>query len=967
MAFVVNSTGDAPDAAATPGVCDTGALVGTAPECTLRAAIQEANASPGTDTIHFNIPGDGPHTIQPATALPAIAESVVVDGYSEPGASANTLAEGSNAVLLIELSGASTPSSAGLAVTGGGSTIRGLAINGFNTGISISTAGGNSLQGNHIGTNAAGTAARSNIFGVLVNGASNNAIGGADPGARNLISGNTFGVALFGTGATGNVLQGNYLGTDAAGTAAVPNTTGVYNSSAPNNTIGGTGPGAGNLISGNREFGVYLGDATGNSLEGNFIGINAAGAAALPNNLYGVNMWNASNNTIGGSGAGAGNVISGNGNHGVIMGGQSTGNVVEGNYIGTDAAGVAAVPNSSMGVYLYDTTNNTIGGSGSGAGNVISGNGNYGVFIQGQEATGNSLQGNFIGTDAAGAAAVPNYVGVYIEGAANNAIGGTGSGAGNTIAFNGSRGVSVSGASAVGNAIVGNSLLGNGDLGIDLGNNGVTPNDPQDPDSGPNNLQNYPVLTAPTSASSPVAGTLNSTPDSSFRIEIFGNAACDGSGNGEGEQFLKAVTVTTDAEGNASFTEAVESGAAADKITATATRLVAGQPTETSELSNCVVPPRTLDVDKAGTGSGTVTSDPAGINCGEDCTQDYDDGTDVTLTATPGDNAEFTGWSGACTNATGTCTVTMDQAREVTATFALDTYALSVTRRGPGTVTSDPAGIDCGQDCAQSYDPGTEVTLTATPGDNATFTGWSGACSNAAGACTVTMDQVRNVTARFARNLQSGPCKGFPRNSRTARAGGGMVIVGTAGNDELIGTAGEDIICGRGGNDTMRGRGGNDVLSGARGADTIAGGDGRDRIPGGRGSDRIEGGDHDDILYGGDSNDRIYGGGGADTVYGDAGHDIVDGGRGTDRIYGGGRNDLLKGGGGDDRIQGDGGADLIYGDTGNDDMSGNAGNDMLQGCDGMADVLRGGSGSDTARYDHDQDTRRSIEASRQCG
>ena len=840
--FVVNATADAPDAAANPEVCDTGALVGTEPECTLRAAIQEANASPGANTILFDIPGDGPHTIQPATALPAITESVVIDGYSQPGASANTLVEGSNAVILIELSGASTPSSSGLDVTGGGSTIQGLTINRFNTGVRIATAGGNSLEGNHIGTDPAGTAARPNIFGVLINGASNNTIGGADPGARNLISGNTFGVLLAGAGATGNALQGNYLGTAAAGTVAVPNTTGVYNSGAPNNSIGGTGPGAGNLISGNREFGVYLGDTTGNVLAGNFIGTNAAGAAALPNNLYGINMWNASNNTIGGSGSGAGNVISGNGNHGVIIGGQGTGNAVAGNYIGMDAGGTAAVPNASMGVYIADAASNTIGGSGSGAGNVISGNGNFGVYIEGQGATGNGLQGNLIGTDAAGTAAVPNGVGVYIDGAPNNTIGGTGSGGGNTIAFNGSRGVSVFGDSAVGNAIVGNSLLGNGGLGIDLGNNGVTPNDPQDPDSGPNNLQNFPVLTAPNAATAPVAGTLNSNPDSSFRIEFFGNAACDGAGNGEGEQFLNAVTVTTDANGNASFSETIESGEASDKITATATRLVNGQPAETSEFSNCVTPPRALDVAMVGTGTGVVTSDPAGITCGEDCTQDYDDGTDVTLTATPGDQASFTGWTGDCaTEATNSCTVTMDQARE--------------------------------------------------------------------------------VTAAFARNLPSGPCAGFPLDSRTPREGGGMVIVGTAGDDVLIGADGADIICALAGNDTIRGHGGQDALHGGIGDDTIGGGD-----------------DDDDIR-------------------GDDGDDTIAGGEGHDAIRGYGGSDALYGGAGDDDIRGHGGQDALYGGIGDD---------TLGGCDGTADTLDGGPDIDGAVYDHGLDTRRSLETSHPC-
>src|SRR5919206_381419 len=139
---------------------------------------------------------------------------------------------------------------------------------------------------------------------------------------------------------------------------------------------------------------------------------------------------------------------------------------------------------------------------------------------------------------------------------------------------------------------------------------------------------------------------------------------------------------------------------------------------------------QTLTVSRAGTGSGTVTSTPAGINCGTTCSANFDDGTSVTLTATAATNSTFTGWSGGngTTNSDGTYTVSMTQARNVTATFALNTYALAVTKAGTGsgTLTSTPAGINCGTTCSANFDDGTSVTLTGTADANSRAVVWSG-------------------------------------------------------------------------------------------------------------------------------------------------------------------------------------------------------------------------------------------------
>ncbi len=157
----------------------------------------------------------------------------------------------------------------------------------------------------------------------------------------------------------------------------------------------------------------------------------------------------------------------------------------------------------------------------------------------------------------------------------------------------------------------------------------------------------------------------------------------------------------------------------------------------------------TLSVTRGGNGMGTVTSAPAGINCGGDCEQTYTAGQAVTLTATPATGSTFTGWAGGGCTGTGTCTVTMTAATAVTATFTLNTYALTVTRTGNGTVASTPSGIACGGDCTETYDHGTMVTLTATPAADSSFTGWSGACSGT-GACVVSMTAARSVSATFA-------------------------------------------------------------------------------------------------------------------------------------------------------------------------------------------------------------------------
>jgi len=191
----------------------------------------------------------------------------------------------------------------------------------------------------------------------------------------------------------------------------------------------------------------------------------------------------------------------------------------------------------------------------------------------------------------------------------------------------------------------------------------------------------------------------------------------------------------------------------------------------------------TLTVGRSGSGSGTVTSSPAGISCGADCNEVYDSGTVVTLTATPSAGSGFSGWSGACTG-TGSCVVMMDAAKAVTAAFDVLSFSLSVNRAGTGTgtVTSNPAGIDCGADCSESYLFGTSVTLTPAVNAGSQLAGWSGDCSGA-GACTVTMDAARSVTATFTAgpfNLDFytvDPCRVLDTRTSTGAITSGVTLV----------------------------------------------------------------------------------------------------------------------------------------------------------------------------------------------
>lgn len=574
----------------------------------LRQAIIDANFAAGADAIEFNIPGSGVQTISPISALPIITGPVTIDGYTQPGASPNTLAQGNDAVLLVELSGASAGASDGLRLAAGSSTVLGLVINRFQRrGIEVTNADSNTIAGNFIGTDPGGTLDRGNgLEGVMISSRLNNTIGGTTPESRNIISGNQReGVRIdngFGenTGTYGNLVQGNYIGTDRTGTADLGNSgAGVLIVEAERTIIGGTASGAGNVISGNDGHGVsiiftgYRRLARDNRVEGNFIGTDVTGTLPLANGSSGVDIGSSVNNVVGGVVPGSRNVISGNVSEGVrIVAGSS--NLVQGNHIGTDVTGYKILGNRSVGVSLYESSSNSIGGTLPGAGNVISGNGVDGVHLN--RASNNRVQGNTIGTAVDGVSPRGNGGrGVFIDMASNNTIGGTDPGANNVIAFNVRDGILLS-RSGTGNAFLSNTIFANGGLGIDLGGGGATLNDIGDGDTGPNNFQNFPVVTAATSSSTDttIEGTLDSTAGTAFRIEVYASAAGDPSGYGEGENYLGWVDLTTDSIGHASFTLVVSGDLTGQRIATTATDMSRNETSEFSRFAQIFEPNPTI-------------------------------------------------------------------------------------------------------------------------------------------------------------------------------------------------------------------------------------------------------------------------------------------------------------------------------------------------------------------------------------
>jgi hypothetical protein len=426
-----------------------------------RQAIVAANAAAGPDLITFDIPGAGPHTINPLSPLPVVTGPVTIDGTTQPGFAGSPI---------IELSGANAGAGViGLWITAGNSTVRSLVINRFaSSGIRLQQNGGNVIEGNFIGTDVTGTQDLGNAnHGIEVTSA-NNRIGGTTAGAGNLISGNTRGISITGNQALGNRVLGNFIGTDLTGTQPLGNSgDGLQIDNGSHNTVV-----AGNVISANT-FGL--------AIRSTFVLTN--------------------------------------------------GTIVQGNLIGTQSDAVSPLGNSNHGILVIGN-DSLIGGDAADAGNTIAYNQGDGVSLP-----------------------IPPP-------------------------------------DRVRNSILGNSIFSNTGLGIDLPRagdppSGVTLNDALDLDAGPNDLQNFPELTSATSLSTGtrIVGKLRSAPSAPFRIDFYESPQCDSSGFGEGQQPVGTIAVATDAAGEAQFDVTLPANTVAGRVvTATATD-AAGN---TSEFSGCV-------------------------------------------------------------------------------------------------------------------------------------------------------------------------------------------------------------------------------------------------------------------------------------------------------------------------------------------------------------------------------------------
>ncbi len=535
--YVVNTLDDLDD-----GTCDV-------THCSLREAIKAANLNPGPDTITFVVNG----TIAPTSALPALND-----------ASGGTTIDAADRNFGLILNGVNIGAANGLQLSGNGNTVRGLVVNGFalfgSAGIYI-TGNSNILEGNRVGTTADGLSVQGNGYGIYLTGtAASNLIGGTTAGKGNLISGNLdTGVIFFNATGGGNQVLGNLIGPDSTGNRVISGSNqqkyGIaLNGTSANITIGGSAVGARNIISGNTDSGLFFSFVTG-----------------------------------------SGNIVTGN-----FIGPDSTGN----NQIANATTG--ATNPQLFGIQVKQSISNlTIGGTAAGAGNLISGNRDSNILFDSVAGMGNQVVGNIIGANSTGTAALgivlANYGVRFYGNSSNIMVGGTTAGAGNIIAFNGQDGISgVDPASGTGNTFRRNLIFNNGsgpgDAGIDIAVNGISSNDNCDPDGGFNNGQNYPAFSSIiyNGSSTIITGTLNSTANKTYQLEFFSSVARDSQGNVQGQTFLgtpnsvsngaslngSEVEVTTDGTCSTNFSVTYNSDLRSKFLNVTATRLDTGDTSE---------------------------------------------------------------------------------------------------------------------------------------------------------------------------------------------------------------------------------------------------------------------------------------------------------------------------------------------------------------------------------------------------
>jgi len=477
--FVVNTIGDGMDVNNGDGVCATKHNY-----CSLRAAITEANHTPGPNTITFDIPGDGVHTIQLTKRLPGLNDlsgGTTINGYTQPGAAPNTDPLVSNARINVQIAGEGLTKFGALPITSPNNVVHGLALFNLRRGIILygADARNNVITGMFVGTDAAGNNGASSYVSVaygvtLQQGASNNRIGGTALADRNVISGNgRHGVATFDRNTNNNMIINNVIGLSPRGDRRVPNRrNGIdINTGSSYNIIGGTDAGTPNLVSGNDLEGIELSHST-----------------------------------------------------------DTVGNRVVGNFVGTDPSGTRVssdTANLRYGVHIEDGANNNLV-----ADNVIGGNAHGGISVDDHSSVQNHIYNNYIGVARNGNAIPNSAFGVQVTRNANQ----TRIGPNNIIAHN-PVGVQITSDQSDRNTITQNTIFSNTSLGIDLGPEGVNGNDQHGHD-GPNQRLNFPVLRNAT------ATYVFGTACAGCRVEIF-IADRDAGVYGQGKQFVGATTAST--------------------------------------------------------------------------------------------------------------------------------------------------------------------------------------------------------------------------------------------------------------------------------------------------------------------------------------------------------------------------------------------------------------------------------------
>ncbi len=469
----------------------------------LRQAILDANANPGLDTIAFNISGSGVQTITLSTTLDAFTDPVFLDGYSQPGSSANTLAVGDDAVIRIKIDAGTANPALGFSSGSGGSTIRGLSIAGTSGALLAFNSGNNVVTGNFIGVDPDGSTVVGTNLGIQINFTNGNVIGGTDPAARNVMA--SMGGDLIQADGNGTIIQGNYLSLSAAGTVGIGAAQRAIDVEVGDNVmIGGSAPGAANVVGTWSVRAVQLGEA---------------------------GAFNASNVTV------------------------------QGNLIGTDATGTVELSNGGAdGISVGVAPNAKI------LDNVVANRSGTGIDVIGSSlgVTGITIQGNKIGTDMTGTLPLPNGTcGIHVQdswGPATGTIGGTVAGERNVIAYSGANGISITGTAGPW-TIAGNSMFRNGRLGITLGlscgdtSASPTPNDPGDADTGPNLRQNFPDHSSGQPSVrdgvTDVLGKLDSTPSTDFTLDFYADPACSNFPREflQGRTYLGSAPVSTDGAG----------------------------------------------------------------------------------------------------------------------------------------------------------------------------------------------------------------------------------------------------------------------------------------------------------------------------------------------------------------------------------------------------------------------------------